>query len=75
MDYVENKLQQAASLLQDHQDSTIPEQIVRDFDTQRDILAYRLDVLPRILGSTELDDIQKMVIWGWLYYNFPGESG
>ena len=72
VDYIEEKLQQAVALLQGKIESDIPEKMLHDFDIQRDILAYRLDVFPLILSSANLDFVQKRVLWGWAYHNFPG---
>lgn len=72
VDYVEGKLKQAVALLQGLIESDIPEKMLHDFDVQRDILAYRLDVFPHILSSTRPHDPQNLVMWGWLYHNFPG---
>ena len=72
VDYIEEKLKQAVALLHGRVESDIPEKMLHDFDIQRDILAYRLDVFPRILSSADLDFVQKRVLWGWAHYNFPG---
>lgn len=46
--YVEEKLHQAVAFLAE---SDIPGKMMRDFETQKDILEYRLKVLPAILAS------------------------
>ncbi len=55
---VEEKLRQAVAFLGE---SNIPGKMMRDLETQRDVLGYRLKVLPAILASPGFVDAE--VLW------------